>query len=254
MKLKIDTDKRLLSYKRKNKTFKINLYSKKAFELISEQWLKVGWNQKYTYTFSWLGRPIIQLPEDMMRIQEVIYQLQPDVIIETGIAHGGSLIFYASLCRAIGKGRVIGVDIEIRPNNLKAIEAHKLSSFLTLVEGNSINPKTIKKVGKMLKPKDKVLVMLDSCHTKKHVLAELEGYSQFVTPGSFIVASDGILKYLADVPRRNCWQGGTPIGAVNAFLKIHPEFYLQTPSWPFNESRLTKNITHWPKAWLKRKK
>src|SRR4051812_39796343 len=90
------------------------LYSREAFEIISQVWLKVGWNEKYPYTFSWLGRPLIQLPEDVMRIQETIYRLKPNLIIETGIAHGGSLILYASLCKAIGKGRVIGVDIEIR--------------------------------------------------------------------------------------------------------------------------------------------
>ena len=103
---------------------RVPLYSKEGFELLSELWLKVGWNQKYTYTFSWLGRPIIQLPDDMIRIQEVIHAVRPDVIVETGVAHGGSLIYYASLCTAMGHGRVIGVDIEIRPHNRAAIEAH----------------------------------------------------------------------------------------------------------------------------------
>ena len=103
------------------------LYSTEAFELVSSQWVTVGWNQKYTYTFSWLGRPIIQLPEDMVRIQEVICRVRPDVIVETGVAHGGSLIFYASLCTAMGHGRVVGIDVEIRPPNRPAIEAHRLS-------------------------------------------------------------------------------------------------------------------------------
>jgi cephalosporin hydroxylase len=108
-----------------------SLYSREAFELISHQWLKVGWNQKYTYTFSWLGRPIIHLPDDMMRLQEVIYRLKPDVLVETGLADGGSL-FYASLFQSMGRGRVIGVDIEIRPHNHAAIEAHELSRLITL--------------------------------------------------------------------------------------------------------------------------
>src|SRR5690348_12331589 len=94
-----------------------DLYSQSAFDVISDLWLKVGWNQKYVYTFTWMGRPVIQLPEDMIRVQEVIYRVKPDAILETGIAHGGSLIYYASLCKAMGKGRVIGVDIEIRPHN-----------------------------------------------------------------------------------------------------------------------------------------
>ena len=255
MKLVIDTDKKLIIYKVNGKFRKIKLYSKKAFELISQQWLKTGWSQKYTYSFTWLGRPIIQLPEDMIRIQEVTFQLKPDVIIETGIAHGGSLVYYAGLCKLIGKGRVIGIDIEIRPHNRKAIESHELFPFITLIEGSSVNPKVVEKVKKMLKPKESVLVILDSCHTKKHVLEELETYGFFVTPGSFIVVCDGILKELADVPRGYDYLAkGTPIDAINEFLKRHHDFVLERPIWPFNESRLTENITHWPNAWLKRKK
>ena len=114
-----------------------------AFALISQAWLRCGWDNKYVYSFSWLGRPIIQLPEDMVRIQEVIYAVQPDLIIETGIAHGGSLIFYASLCKAMEKGSVVGIDIEIRPHNRKAIETHPLFPFITLIEGSSIEPAVV---------------------------------------------------------------------------------------------------------------
>jgi cephalosporin hydroxylase len=123
------------------------LYTDEAFEILSELWVKVGWNQKYIYTFSWMGRPIIQLPEDIMRIQEVIYKIKPDVIIETGIAHGGSLIFYASLCKAMEKGRVIGIDIEIRPGqlyarffwgvSLKINKSHNASRPATIFLGNN---------------------------------------------------------------------------------------------------------------------
>ena len=102
---------------------KLSLSDPKAFSLISELWIRSGWDTKYVYGFSWLGRPIIQLPEDMLRIQEVIYDLKPDVIIETGVAHGGSMIFYASLCTAIGKGRVVGIDIEIREHNKKQLKS-----------------------------------------------------------------------------------------------------------------------------------
>ena len=120
----------------------IDLYGREAFELISDLWLKTSWSQKYSYTFTWMGRPIIQHPEDTVRLQEVIYFLKPDVIIETGVAHGGSLIFYASLLKAMGKrSRVIGVDIEIRPSNRKAIESHELSDYITLIEGNSAAPR-----------------------------------------------------------------------------------------------------------------
>ena len=136
MKIQIDTEKQTLAVENGETKRQIDLYSRDAFEILSLEWVRVGWNQKYQYTFSWFGRPIIQLPEDMMRIQEVIYQLKPDVIIETGIAHGGSLIFYASLCKAIGKGRIIGVDIEIRPHNRKAIGEHELSPYISMVEGS----------------------------------------------------------------------------------------------------------------------
>ena len=174
---------------------------REAFQIISEIWLKVGWNEKYVYTFSWFGRPIIQLPEDIVRIQEVIYRVKPDVIIETGIAHGGSLIFYASLCKAMGCGRVIGVDIEIRPHNRAAIEAHELASYITLLEGNSTNPEIVSSVKSRIQPGESVLVILDSNHTKAHVLHELDAYHDLVSLGSYIVATDGSMRDLHDVPR-----------------------------------------------------
>ena len=255
MKLIIDTDTQQLIQEIDGKQVCLDLYSKQAFELISQQWVKVGWNQKYPYVFSWLGRPIIQLPEDMIRIQEAIYRVQPDVIIETGVAHGGSLIYYASLCKAIDKGRVIGIDIEIRPHNRKAIEAHELFPYITLIEGNSIEPELVHQVKSMVKPGETVMVILDSCHTKAHVLAELEAYADLVTPGSYLVATDGIMKEVSDVPRGQAeWRLDNPTAAAAEFAQQHPEFILEQPEWPFNESELTENVTHWPGAWLQRKK
>lgn len=230
------------------------LYSKRAFELLSDIWVKVGWDQKYTYTFTWMGRPIIQLPEDMIRAQEVIYQVQPDVIIETGVAHGGSLVYYASLCKVIGKGRVIGVDIEVRPHNRRAIESHPLLPLITLVEGDSIAPETVRQVKSLVKPGEAVMVFLDSCHTKQHVLAELEAYHNLISPGSYIVATDGIMKDLYDVPRgKPEWAWDHPAAAVAEFVSRHPEFVVEQPHWLFNESELSANVTHWPGAWLRRK-
>lgn len=230
------------------------LYSRQAFEALSHLWLKVGWNEKYPYTFTWLGRPLIQLPEDVMRIQEVIYRLKPDLIIETGVAHGGSLILYASLCKAMDKGRVLGIDIEIRKPNRTAIEAHELSSYITLIEGNSVAPKTIAQVKSHVKPGQQVLVILDSNHTKEHVTKELEAYSAFVSPGSYLVATDGSMEFLHDVPRgTKSWCTDNPAFAAREFAACHPEFILEEqPAWPFNESTLDKNITHWPSAWLRR--
>jgi len=253
MKITIDTENRSLEVTETGAPRTIPLYSDEAFEIISQAWLKVGWNQKHNYTFSWMGRPIIQLPDDIIRIQEVIYQLKPDVIIETGIAHGGSLIFYASLCKVLGRGRIIGIDIEIRPHNRKEIESHELYSYLTLIEGSATDTATVDKVKALVKPGEKVLVLLDSCHTKDHVAKELEAYAPLVTKDSYIIATDGIMKDLHDVPRGNPeWTWDHPTASAAEFAQAHPEFVLEQPKWPFNESKLTKNITHWPGAWLKR--
>jgi cephalosporin hydroxylase len=251
MKITIDTDEKTLFYESNGEKYGIGLYTKEAFELLSLQWVKVGWNQKYSYTFSWLGRPIIQLPEDMMRTQEVIYRVKPDVIIETGVANGGSLVYYASLLQVMGKGRVIGIDIEIRPHNRKAIEEHELKHRITLIEGSSTDPDIVAKVKSLVYPGETVMVILDSCHTKQHVADELEAYYDVVTSGSYLVATDGIMKDLYDVPRGQPeWKWDHPTAAAEEFAVRHPEFVLEQPKWPFAESDLTENITHWPKAWL----
>jgi len=254
MKIIIYNLRKILTTEIDNEKKIVPLYSKEAFELISHQWRKVGWNQKYSYTLTWLGRPIIQLPEDMVRIQEVIYQVKLDVIIETGIAHGGSLIYYASSFEVMKKGRIIGIDIEIRSHNRKAIESHELFSRITLIEMSSTSPETIRQVKDLVKSGKTVLVILDSCHTKQHVLDELESYLDLITPGSYIVATDGIMKFLHDVPRgKPEWALDNPVEAVNDFVKRHPEFVLEQPTWLFNESELTKNVTHWPCAFLKKR-
>lgn len=252
MKLTIDTDAGTLT-EETTEARTLSLYSREAFEILSREWVRVGWDQKYSYTFSWMGRPIIQLPEDMIRMQEVIYRLKPDVIVETGVAHGGSLVFYASLCKAMGQGRVIGVDIEIRPHNRQAIEAHELFPMITLIEGSSVSPETVEQVRSLIQPDEKVLVILDSCHTKAHVKAELEVYHPLVSIGSYVVATDGIMQSVHDVPRGNPgWRDDHPSAAASDFAAAHPEFVIEQPTWPFNESPLTQNVTHWPGAWLRR--
>lgn len=253
MKLILDTNAKTLTMDEAGQTKVLDLYSKAAFEAISREWVRVGWCQKYQYSFSWMGRPVIQLPEDMIRMQEVIFQVKPDVIIETGVAHGGSLIFYSSLCKAMEKGRVIGIDIEIRPHNLAAIEAHPLSDRITLIEGSSTAPEIVAQVKSQVQLGEKVLVILDSNHTYAHVANELEAYAGLVTPGSYIVATDGIMYDLADVPRGQAeWATDNPTWAARDFAAKHPEFVIEQPAWPFNESELEHNITHWPGAWLKR--
>lgn len=253
MKLSIDTVAKTLTVNDDGRELTLPLYSDEAFSYISDQWVKVGWNQKYVYTFSWMGRPIIQLPEDIVRIQEVIYRVKPDVVIETGVAHGGSLIFYASLFKAMGKGRAIGIDVEIRPHNRNAIEAHEMKPLITLIEGSSVDPAIVSQVKALIKAEERCLVILDSNHTRAHVAAELEAYHDLVAKDSYIIATDGSMKDLYDVPRGvPSWKTDNPSEAAKDFLKSHPDFVLEQPAWPFNESTWTRNLTHWPDAFLRR--
>lgn len=254
MKLKIDSETDTLSLIGSEGAERVSLYSDRGFEILSDLWLKVGWNQKYPYTFTWMGRPFIQAPEDMVRTQEVIWRVKPSLIIETGVAHGGSLVYSASLLKAMDiPGRVVGIDIEIRPHNRQAIESHPLSSWITLLEGSSISPDIVAKVRSLIRADDRVLVLLDSNHAKDHVAKELEMYHRFVSKESYIVATDGSMRDLHDVPRGSSeWAWNHPAAAAEEFASSHPEFLLEQPAWPFNESGLSKNITHWPSAWLKR--
>ncbi len=249
----LDTTAQTLAVERDGQKSRFPLFSKEAFDLISHEWLRVGWNQKYSYTFTWLGRPVIQLPEDLVRIQEAVYRVKPDVIVETGVAHGGTLIFYAGLCRAMGRGRVIGIDVEVSPRNRLAIENHELSSYITLVIGDAIAPETIAKVHGLVQTEERALVILDSCHTKSHVLGELDAYHDLVKPGSYIVATDGIMQFLADVPRGHAaWEWDNPSAAAADFAAVHSEFALEQPARPFNEGEVSNNVTYWPGAWLRR--
>ena len=224
-----------------------------AFRILSRLWLRSGWDVKYVYTFSWLGRPIIQLPEDLIRLQEVIYRVKPDVIIETGVAHGGSLVFNASLCRSMEKGRVVGIDVEIRPHNRQAIESHELFPLITLIEGDSVAPQTVERAKAEVKPGESVMVLLDSNHSKAHVLAELNAYAGLVTRGSYIVAMDGIMEDVAGAPRTQPdWSWNNPRQAALEFVAMNPEFTIEEPAFLFNESHIEERVTYWPSAFLKR--
>lgn len=254
-KLEIDMENSVVIVEIDGSMQRYGLDTKEAFSVMSEAWLRCGWETKYVYSFTWLGRPIIQLPEDIVRIQEVIFQVKPDVIVETGIAHGGSLIFYASLCKLLGKGRVIGVDIEIRQHNRKAIEENSLYDLITLYEGSSVDPSIVEKVKGEVGEKEKVIVFLDSCHAKAHVLAELRAYSSLVSPGSYIVAMDGIMEMVAGAPRTEPdWIWNNPKQAAIEFAHDNPEFVIEEPSLLFNEGSITERVTYSPGAYIKRKK
>jgi cephalosporin hydroxylase len=176
---------------------------------------------------------------------------ETEVIAETGVAHGGPLIFYASLRRLMGKGRVIGVDIEIRPHNREAIESHGLGSLITLIEGDSTDPETISKVEGNIPPRGTVLALLDSCRTKEHVRRELEAYGPMVTPGSYIVAMDGIMEQVAGAPRtKPDWAWNNPGHAALEFAAAHPEFAMVEPPFLFNEGMITERVSYWPGAFL----
>jgi cephalosporin hydroxylase len=231
------------------------VFSPNAYAAMSEAWLRIGWELKHSYTFTWLGRPIIQLPEDLIRVQEAVFRIQPDVIVETGVAHGGSLIFYATLCRALGRGRVVGVDVRIRPENRMAIEAHPLADLITLIEGSSIEPAVVRRVRESVAPGERALVVLDSNHTRAHVLAELDAYADLVAPGSYVAVADGLMSGLADSPRAGRdWATDNPLAAVHEFLARRADFVQEPPAWPFNESLglESSRATYFPGGWLRR--
>jgi cephalosporin hydroxylase len=253
MRLTVDTDARIVIEETDSGQRQLPLDSPEAFALLSRQWVTVGWTQKYSYSFTWLGRPIIQLPEDMVRIQEVIFQSRPDVIVETGVAHGGSLVFYASLCKSMGHGRVIGIDLEIRPHNRRALEAHFLKEYITLIEGSSTAPETVSAVRAAIRPGERVLVLLDSNHTKAHVLAELKAYAPLVSVDSYIVAADGVM---ADVAGRHGakpeWTWDNPSEAAREFAAHESNFVIEEPTPLFNEATVMNRVTYWPSAYLRR--
>lgn len=194
--------------------------------------MKASTLPKYSYNFSWLGRPIIQYPQDMIAMQELIWSIQPDLIIETGIAHGGSLIFYASLlelnaaCGGPPDAEVLGVDIDIRAHNRAAIEAHPMFKRITMIEGSSIAPDIIAQIKAKAAGQQRVLVCLDSNHTHNHVLAELEAYAPLTSVGSYCVVFDTIIEDMpaGSFPDRPWDQGNNPKTAVWEYLKTHPEF------------------------------
>jgi cephalosporin hydroxylase len=193
---------------------------------MTRSWFDLSFQYQYSYHFTWLGRPIIQFPQDMIALQEIIWKTKPDVIIETGIAHGGSLIFSASILELIGKGKVIGIDIDIRKQNKIEIEKHSLFKRIEMIEGSSVDAKIIKKIFSMIEKKEKVLVLLDSNHTHEHVLKELNAYSSIVKKGSYIIVFDTMVEDMPEnsFPNRPWDKQNNPKTAVKEFLKKNDRF------------------------------
>lgn len=217
-----------------------------ALNKLAREFMIDSGRHRYTYNFSWLGRPIIQFPQDMVAMQELIWSANPDLIIETGIAHGGSLVFSASMLAlldmtdAIEAGvtfdpktsgrKVLGIDIDIRAHNRAAIEAHPMASRIQMIQGSSIAPEVIEQVNQIASGYKRVLVCLDSNHTHEHVLAELKGYAQLTSVNSYCVVFDTAIE---DVPKEvfqdRAWgPGDNPKTAVWEYLKTHPEFEIDT--------------------------
>lgn len=205
-----------------------------AFQEQSRQWLEQSMRRQYVYNFSWLGRPIIQNPIDMVATQEIIWSVQPDLIIETGIAHGGSLIFSAAMlelnaaCGGPADARVLGVDIDIRAHNREAIEQHPMAKRISMIQGSSVAPDVTEQVSAAAQQAKKVLVMLDSNHTHEHVLQELQHYAPLVSKDSYCIVFDTFVEDVpADVFEDRPWSpGNSPKSAVHAYLKDHPEFVI----------------------------
>lgn len=183
----------------------------------------------YSYLWTWLGVPIIQMPADVMATQEVIWTTKPDIIIETGVARGGSVLFMASILELIGKGRVIGIDIDIRPHNRASIESHPMSKRVSLIEGPSDTSETLERVKALIPEGASVMVVLDSDHSRDHVLAELRTYGPLVTKGCYLVVADTLVGYVdeANAPRKRSkvwFKGNEPLSALNDYLKETDRF------------------------------
>ncbi len=198
---------------------------------LSTIWLRATAPYNYSYNFTWMGRPIIQYPQDMIAMQEIIWRVKPDVIIETGIAHGGSLIYYASILELMGgDGFIVGIDIDIRAHNREAIEQHPMFKRIRMIEGSAIDDTVVDRVKNMIAGRKRVMVVLDSNHTHRHVLDELNKYSSLVTNGSYLVVFDTVIEdmpenYFSDRP----WdKGNNPKTAVHEFLRTNHRFEIDT--------------------------
>lgn len=217
-------------------------------------WMNDANRFKYSYHFEWMGRPIIQYPQDILAVQELIWRVKPDLVIETGIAHGGSLVFLASMlelnaiCGGPLEAKVLGIDIDIRRHNRAAIEAHPMSHRIQMIQGSSIAPEVVERVRSFAQGKKRVLVSLDSNHTHQHVLSELEAYAPLTSVGSYCIVFDTVIDDMpADMfPDRPWGPGNNPKTAVWEYLKCHPEFEIDE----LIESKLL--ITVAPSGFLRR--
>lgn len=217
----------------------------------ADEFLRESLKVQYSYNFSWLGRPVIQYPEDLMALQEIIWQVRPRLIVETGVAHGGSAIFQASMLELLGgDGEVLAIDIDIRAHNRPLIESHPLARRLRLLEADSLSDQAVDLARELAGSGGPVMVVLDSCHSQAHVLEELRLYAPLVTLGSYLVVYDGVVEKFPEeavFPGRPWGRGDNPLTATRLFLGEHPEFEVD---WDIENKLL---ISAAPEGYLKRK-
>lgn len=205
------------------------MHADKKFRGLTNEWFNESIRHRYSYNFNWMGRPIIQYPQDVMALQEVIWEVKPDIIVETGIAHGGSLIFSASMLELLGGNRlVLGIDIDIRDHNRQAIESHPMAKRIKMIQGSSTSPETVEQVFKIAGQFRNPLVILDSNHTHEHVEKELDLYSPLVKKGSYLVVLDTVVENLPDeLCGDRPWKpGDNPMTALKQFLKKSDRFII----------------------------
>ena len=226
----------------------VDLYSPRGLELVAGLWLKLSAENRLMYQHTWLGVPIIQLPGDIVAMQELIWRLRPDFIVECGFAHGGAAILYASILELLGKGTVIGVDVEVRAYNRVAIEGHPLAHRIRIVESSSTDEAAAERLRRAVAGAAGVLVVLDSNHSRAHVRRELELYHSLVTAGGYLVVMDGAQAHVWDTPRgKREWREDNPLPAIAEFLEAHPEFV--------NDAHWTRaHVTSSPQGFLRRRR
>lgn len=226
----------------------VDLYSEEGLALAAELWLKASCHHRIMYEPTWMGIPIIQYPTDMVMMQELLWKVRPDFVIETGVAHGGSCVLHASVLELIGKGQVIGVDIEIRKYNETAIKNHPMSHRIRLIEGSSVDPDTIALIKTTVKPGARCVVVLDSNHSYDHVKKEIELYKEFVGTDGYLIVMDGAQEWAASLPKGKAeWVSDNPLHAIREFLET------EKGNWVVDEHYNRMHITSSPMGFLKRK-
>ena len=225
----------------------VPLYSQQGLKLVSALYNKLAAQFRLMYEPTWLGIPIIQMPSDIVLMQELIWRLRPDFIVECGLAHGGSAMLYASICELAGKGVVIGVDVEVRQYNRVALRSHPLAHRLEVIEATSTDTSTASRLAQRVANAQRVMVVLDSNHTRVHVARELELYAPLVTPGSYLVVMDGAQAHVWDIPRgKPEWRDDHPLAAIHEFLASQSEFEID----PYYERF---HVTSCPDGFLRRR-